>query len=204
MPIVLITGFEPFDGFDINPSAEVAKILDGQRIDNYAIVGLVLPLDYTRALDILDVALERHNPAFILCCGQANRAAITIERIAINVLSNKRPDNYDNIPQTDVINHEGLAAYFANIDPHTLVEILKENEIPAEVSYFAGAYGCNWLLYNVMQRIVTNNMNIKATFIHLPPIPSQAIQKDMMSLATLPLEVEVEALMIIIDSLYLV
>lgn len=201
VPTILVTGFEPFDGFTINPSEEVAKAVDGKRIDQHSVIGLVLPLDYKNALEILDKALEKHKPDYVLCCGQATRAVITVERIAINVLSTKRPDNYDNTPETDIINYEGPAAYFANLDPHVLVSILKEKEIPAEVSYFAGAYGCNWLLYNIMQRIENGTLDAKATFIHLPPIPIQAIEKDMMSLATMPLDMLVKALVEIINYL---
>ncbi len=201
MPTLLLTGFEPFDGFTINPSEEVAKALEGQKIGKYDIISLILPLDYKKALDLLDYSIEKHNPKVILSLGQANRAVITIERIAINALNTNRADNYGNTPESDVINHEGAAAYFANLDPHKFVEILRENEIPAEVSYYAGAYGCNWLLYNILQRIETNNLDILATFIHLPPLPIQAIQKDIMTLATMPLELEVEAMLTIIDSL---
>lgn len=200
MATILVTGFEPFDGFTINPSEEVAKAFNGKKIDEHSLVGLVLPLDYKNALAILDEALEKHKPDYVLCCGQANRAVITIERIAINVLSTKRPDNYGNIPETDIINHKGPAAYFANLDPHVLVKFLKEDDIPADVSYFAGAYGCNWLLYNVMQRIESSNLESRATFIHLPPLPAQAIQKDMMSLATMPLDLQIRALIAIIKS----
>ncbi|MHA1137264.1 MAG: pyroglutamyl-peptidase I family protein [Candidatus Thorarchaeota archaeon] len=201
MATILVTGFEPFNGFTINPSEEVAKALDGKIIDQHSLVGLVLPLDYKNALEVLDIALEKHKPDYVLSCGQANRAVITIERIAINVLSTKRPDNYDNTPKTDIINHEGPAAYFANLEPQKLVQILKAKEIPADVSYFAGAYGCNWLLYNIMQRIKNGELDAKATFIHLPPIPAQAIQKDMMSLATMPLDTQVDAMVEIIKAL---
>ena len=201
MPELLIIGFEPFDGFTVNPSEEVAKTLERQKIGKYNIVSLVLPLDYTKALDLLDYAMEKHKPKVVLCLGQANRAVITIERIAINALNTKRSDNYGYTPKKDIIDQEGPAAYFTNLDPHRLVKILKENDIPAEVSYYAGAYGCNWLIYNLMQRIETNNLDTLATFIHLPPLPSQAIQKDMMTLATMPMELEVEALLTIIGSL---
>lgn len=201
VPTILVTGFEPFDGFTLNPSEEVAKALDGKIINKHSLVGLVLPLDYKNALGILDEALDKHKPDYVLCCGQANRAVITIERIAINILSTKKPDNYDNTPESDVINYEGPAAYFANLEPQTLVQILKDKEIPAEVSYFAGAYGCNWLLYNVMQRIEYGELDAQATFIHFPPMPSQAIQKDMMSLATMPLDMLIDAMVTIIKSL---
>ena len=201
MPKILVTGFEPFDGFTINPSEEVAKALDGKTIDQHSIVGLVLPLDYKNALGILDEALKKIKPDYVLCMGQANRAVITIERIAINVLLTVRPDNYGYTPETDIINSEGPAAYFTNLEPEGLVQLLKEKEIPAEVSYFAGAFGCNWLLYNVMQRIVNNKSKAQATFIHLPPIPTQAIQKPFPPLATMSLDMLVKALVAIIESL---
>jgi len=145
--------------------------------------------------------LEKHTPRIVLCCGQANRAVITIERIAINAINTKKSDNYGNTPETDIINDKGAAAYFSNLDSHKLVAILRENDIPSEVSYCAGAYGCNWLLYNILHRIETEGLDIRATFIHLPPLPIQAIEKDMMTLATMPLELEVEALLTIIESL---
>lgn len=201
MKKLLVTGFEPFDGFTINPSEEVAKSIDGREVGKYSVRGIVLPVDYAKAFDVIDPVLEEHTPEIILCCGQANRAAISIERIAVNAISTKRPDNSENIPESDIIESEGPAAYFANLDPLPIVQALLDSGIPAHVSYHAGLYGCNWLLYKVMERIENGSLDAKATFIHLPPIPSQAIQKDMMSLATMPLELQVKALEVIIESL---
>lgn len=201
MPKVLITGFEPFDGFTVNPSEEVVKRFHETRVNGFSLVGIVLPLDYTKALGILDEALENHNPDYVLCCGQANRAAISIERMGVNVISTKRSDNYENLPESDIINTEGPTAFFANLDPIPLVKALLDNNIPAYVSYHAGHYGCNWLLYKVMERIENGSLDAKATFIHLPPLPFQAIEKDMMSMATMTLEMQIEALQTIIKSL---
>jgi pyroglutamyl-peptidase len=201
MKRLLLTGFEPFDGFIENPSAEVAKSLDGCKVGAFEVTGLVLPLDYKNALSILDKKLDARKSEVILCCGQANRESISIERIAVNVLSTKRPDNYGNSPETDIIDDNGPAAYFANIDPLPLVQALLNEGIPAFVSYHAGAYGCNWLIYNVMQRIENGVIDAKATFIHLPPLPSQAIQKDSMSLATMSLDLQLKAMKTIIESL---
>ncbi len=100
MATILVTGFEPFDGFALNPSEEVAKELDGKKVNQHSIIGLVLPLDYENALGIIDAALDKHKPEYVLCCGQANRAVITIERIAINAIATLKPDNYGNLPET--------------------------------------------------------------------------------------------------------
>jgi len=201
VPTVLITGFEPFDGFTVNPSEEIVNSLAGTKLNHFSIEGQVLPLDYKSALDVLQTAIEKHQPDYILCCGQANRAAISIERIAVNAISTKRPDNYENIPESDIVNFEGPAAYFSNIDPFPLVQALLDKGIPAYVSYHAGLYGCNWLLYKVMQQIENGSLESKATFIHLPPLPSQAIEKDEMSMATMSLEMQVDALVTIIEEL---
>ncbi len=201
MPTILITGFEPFDGFTINPSEEVAKLLDGKRIGPFSLVGLVLPLDYKKTLYIIEDSIVKHKPEYILCCGQANRASISIERIAVNAISTKRTDNYENTPESDIIDLGGPVAYFANLDPFPLVQALLDSGIPAHVSYHAGIYGCNWLLYNIMEWIETGPVRAKATFIHLPPLPSQAIEKDSQIIGTMPLDLQVEALETIIHNL---
>jgi pyroglutamyl-peptidase len=134
MKRLLLTGFEPFDGFTQNPSAEVAKSLHRGSIGAFEVTGLVLPLDYNNALNILDKKLDEYKPDVILCCGQANRETISIERIAVNVLSTKKPDNYGNIPESDIIDNDGPAAYFPNIDPFPLVQALLNEGIPAYVS----------------------------------------------------------------------
>ena len=201
MKKLLATGFEPFDGYSVNPSDELVKAISGRKIAGYNIVGVTLPLDYATALDKLEEMSAAHNPQVILCCGQASRATVSIERIAINALGTKRADNYGNTPETDVIDADAPAAYYANIDPHPLVEALKDEGIPAYVSYHAGIYGCNWILFNILHRIAAGKIRGRATFIHFPPLPSQALEKDKMDLATMPLESIVRAIEVVIQTL---
>ncbi|MFW9846424.1 MAG: pyroglutamyl-peptidase I [Candidatus Thorarchaeota archaeon] len=201
MPLLMISGFEPFDGYSINPSAELAKALDGKRIGLYEIAGLVLPLDYDTAHEILMKEVEEQSPEIVLCTGQASRPAITLERIAINAQSVTRQDNYGNLPESDVIDASGPVGYFTTIDPHPLVAELEKVGIPAFVSYHAGIYGCNWLIFNVMRQIHEKNLDLKATFIHVPPLPFQAIERSNQYLATMPLETLVSAFETIIQNL---
>ncbi|MFW9803178.1 MAG: pyroglutamyl-peptidase I [Candidatus Thorarchaeota archaeon] len=201
MPKALITGFEPFDDYSVNPSAELAQVVDGKRIGNFQIVGEVLPLDYNTAFTLLKELVENHSPNVLLCTGQANRPAIAIERIAVNARSTTRADNYGNIPENDLISDQGPPAYFTNIDPHPLVKAINNEDIPAFVSYYAGVYGCNWLIYKVMEWIGTSEMNLMATFIHVPPLPQQALEKEDPHLATMPLGTIAEAIKIIILNL---
>ena len=53
-PTVLVTGFEPFGGDDLNPSALVARELSGRRIAGATVAARILPVD----LDGLEAALD--------------------------------------------------------------------------------------------------------------------------------------------------
>ncbi len=201
MEKVAISGFEPFDGYSINPSAEIVKILDGTDVFNKRVYGIVLPLDYKKADSMLKDFIVKHNPKYVLCCGQANRAALTLEFVGLNVVNTSRKDNYDFAPSEYIIKPDAPAAYFSTIDVHGLVDQIKTMGIPAAVSYHAGTYGCNWILFNVLNWIASGSVKAKATFIHLPPLPEQALEKDNLSMATMPLDMQVDAMRLILKAL---
>jgi pyroglutamyl-peptidase len=201
MKTVLLSGFEPFDDYSVNPSAEISEAFRHKSIPDAKIITTVLPLDYNSALEKLRGLIDDHEPEIILCLGQSNRPAITIERIGINVLNPDREDNYGNTPESDIIDEKLGPAYFSNIDPHPLVDILRDNEIPATVSYHAGTYGCNWLLFSVMSWIDKGEVDAKATFIHVPPLPRQAIEKNNFSLPTMVLNMQIRAVELVLESL---
>jgi pyroglutamyl-peptidase len=201
MPTLLLTGYEPFDDYSINPSAEIAKSLDGRKIGKWSIIGSVIPLDYQSADQVLNDLIESNSPEIILCCGQANRAVISLERIAVNAINVSRVDNKGYAPENDIIVSDAPAAYFSNINLPPLVEALNRESIPAYISYHAGTYGCNWILFKILHSIAQGKLDARATFIHVPPLPSQAIEKKNMSLATMPLATIVHALEIIIQNL---
>jgi pyroglutamyl-peptidase len=48
-PVILVTGFEPFGSHTVNPSQELAKLLDGRRIGRCAVAGSVLPVHHREA-----------------------------------------------------------------------------------------------------------------------------------------------------------
>ena len=201
LPKLLLTGYEPFDDYSINPSAEIAKNFDGRIIGDWSIIGIELPLDYNSALQIIDDKIKKYSPKIILCCGQANRAVISFERIAVNAINVSRADNKGYIPDNDIIIPDAPAGYFSNIDLPQLVEALQKESIPAYISYHAGTYGCNWILFNILHKINAGEFNAKSTFVHIPPLPQQAIEKKNMSLATMPLDTLVKAFEIIIQNL---
>lgn len=201
MPKILVTGYEPFDGFVLNPSEEIVKKLQNRRIGGFDIHGVVLPLDYNIAFARLRDVIETLQPQIVLCFGQAYRGAITLERIAINAQNMDKADNYGNKPESDIILEDAPAAYFSTIDPHPIVQVLKEKGIPTLTSYHAGTYGCNWILFQLLHYLASAKSETKAIFIHLPALPEQAIEKGQVNLATMPLDIQVRAAELVIGEL---
>ncbi|MBD3157516.1 MAG: pyroglutamyl-peptidase I [Candidatus Lokiarchaeota archaeon] len=197
-PIALVTGYEPFDEYSVNPSAEIAKELDGQDTGSYVVKGVELPLDYKFVPERIKSLVTSIKPDVILCMGQASRAAISLERLAKNAVNTKREDNYGNKPSTDVIDSDAPAAYFSNLDLAQLVSLLRKNGIPAYISYDAGIYGCNLVLFHVLQMIDRGLHDSKAGFIHVPCMPEQAIENDKMSLPTMPFEMSLRAVRLVL------
>ena len=84
---ILITAFEPFNNDTVNPSEEILKNIDGCKV--------MLPVSYNRVEEVLDDAICKYNPDFILSLGYAgSRSEISIEKCAYNLMKASIKDNY--------------------------------------------------------------------------------------------------------------
>ena len=173
---VLITGFEPFGGESENPSAQLAQALDGQTIEGRAVVGRVLPCEFGRSLAVLRAALRELSPELVLCLGQAGgRAAITVERVAINVDDARIADNVGAAPVDEPVVRRGPVAYWSTLPIKAMVAALREQGLPAEVSQTAGTFVCNHVFYGLMHTLARRKgKGVRGGFIHVPYTPAQA------------------------------
>jgi pyroglutamyl-peptidase len=55
-----------------------------------------------------------------------------------------------------------------------MMKAMREAGIPADISDTPGTFCCNHLMYGVLHHIVTNELPIRAGWIHLPYLPSTA------------------------------
>ena len=86
---ILITGFDPFGGENVNPAYEAVKLLP-DTIAGAEIIKLEVPTRFHRAGAVLEDAMQRHKPDAVICVGQAGgRAAITPEKVAINLMDGR-------------------------------------------------------------------------------------------------------------------
>lgn len=164
---VLITGFEPFDRWEVNPSQLVAEELDGEDVEGARIIGMVLPVDFNESFAMVKEALITYEPSVVIALGLDGSARmLCVENIGVNL---KREKGW----QLSRIEKEGSFLYFSSLPSRTIVQNLREAGIPARQSFFAGIYACNFILYRLMEYVHEQHLNISAGFIHLPPLSSQ-------------------------------
>ena len=176
---ILITGFDPFGGETVNPAYEAVKLLPN-TIAGAEIIKLEVPTRFHRAGAVLEDAMQRHKPDAVICVGQAGgRAAITPEKVAINLMDGRIPDNAGYQPVDAPIREDGETAYFTSLPVKAMVQRMRDAGIPAAVSYTAGTYVCNYLLYTLLYLIDKKYPNVRGGFIHVPYAMEQVINKPL-------------------------
>lgn len=170
---ILITGFDPFGGESINPAYEAVKLLP-DSIGECEIIKLEVPTVFGKAFDTVEMAVEEHSPDAVICVGQAGgRTGITLERVAINLIDARIPDNEGNQPIDQPIIQGGANAYFAQLPVKVMVNSMLDCGIQASVSYTAGTFVCNELMYRLLNLIDKKYPEMRGGFIHVPYLPEQ-------------------------------
>lgn len=170
---VLLTGFEPFGGETENPSQEIARQLHGLELGRHRVTGALLPCVFGAANRELRRLIRTIEPALVIGLGQARgRAAITPERVAINVDDARIADNAGVQPVDRPVVRGGPAAYWSTLPVKAIVRRLREAGLPAEVSQTAGTFVCNHVFYGLMHTLRAER-NVRGGFIHVPALPSQ-------------------------------
>lgn len=158
---VLLTGFGPFGENRVNPSQLVIERLGG----------VILPVSAERTPRALGAAVDQRRPDALLMLGLAEqREEIQIERVAINVLDFRLPDNDGKQPVDVPVEPKGPAAYLSNVPVKAIVAAWSEAGIPGSVSNSAGTFCCNQVLYTALHR------GLRAGFIHLPPLSKSSLE----------------------------
>lgn len=175
MKTILITGFAAFGGEKINPSWEAVKQLDQLIIDEHQLIARQLPCSFAESSGHLTKLLEELQPQIVLNIGQAGgRLDISLERVAINLDDARIADNLGAQPIDQTIIKNAPNAYFTNLPLKAILQVARNNGIPASISYSAGTFVCNHVFYTLMHWINTLNPAIKGGFIHIPYLPEQA------------------------------
>ncbi len=169
---LLITGFDPFGGRSINPSWLAVQALPDQ-IGSFDLVKLQIPTIYGIAAQTVLHEAKMLSPSVILCIGQAaGRRSITPEFVGINLRHSSIADNRDFCPKDSPILPAGPTAYFTTLPVRSMTAAMSAKKIPSAVSYSAGTFVCNDVLYTLLHHYA--GTDTKVGFIHVPLLPEQA------------------------------
>ena len=171
MKKLLITGFAPFGGADINPSWQAVQALP-EKIGAYKLYKMEIPTVFGEAAALVLAKAKEIGADMVISVGMAaGRDAVTPERIAVNIRDARIPDNAGNQPRGEFVADDGPAAYFATIPVEKMAQAIRDQGNRATVSNSAGAYVCNDVMYSVLHHFA--GTAVKTGFIHVPQLPQQ-------------------------------
>ena len=180
---ILITAFEPFQQETINATMEALSLLP-DSVCGHTLIKRTIPVVFGKAVEAVTALVDDLRPEAVICLGQASgRADVTPERVAINVMDARIPDNAGEQPADAPIREDGPAAYFSTLPVKAMVQAMKEAGVPVSLSNTAGTFVCNDLMYGLLDHLARTGRNIPAGFIHIPATPAQAVERPTPSLA---------------------
>ncbi|WP_417118391.1 pyroglutamyl-peptidase I [Olsenella phocaeensis] len=172
---VLVTGFEPFGGEATNPSWEAVRSLP-DTILGRELVRVVLPVEFGGAFARLREELEACDAELVLCVGQAGgRSKVMPEFVGINWRDARIPDNAGRQPLGERILEGAPDALFSTLPVAGMARAAADGGVPAAVSYTAGTYVCNELLFCLLDCLRGGRPGVRGGFVHLPYLPQQAV-----------------------------
>lgn len=198
MAKVLLTGFEPYWDYPVNSSWVVAVKVAARGVVGVDIVIEQVPVSFSRVHVALREAVEKHSPNMLIMLGQSGGSdKVKLERVALNMMDSKQPDNDGYIPNEEPINIETPVALFTNIPIKSLRAAIEEQGISVKISNSCGLYVCNRLYYEAL--MLCKKYHMKSIFIHLPFYEGQPSAKP--NKPTMPQNDMVKAIQTIIEKI---
>ncbi|WP_353892646.1 pyroglutamyl-peptidase I [Proteinivorax hydrogeniformans] len=180
MKNVLITGFEPFGKEKENPSLEVLSYLKDDDILGVNLDTACLPTTFNCFEDVLNMIGDKQYD-IIIHIGQAGgRAKVTLEKVAVNYKNAAIPDNQGNQPLEELIVNGGPDGIFSTLHVEDLVNHLQLLKLPVDISFTAGTYVCNYIMYSSLYYF--RGTTTKVGFVHIPFSPRQVVNKNQPSM----------------------
>ena len=162
---ILLTGFEPFSGLDINESSEVVKIISNTGLQDIEIIPSILSVDEEGTESSLDILKAGEFDAVIHLGLSRNSEKIELERFATNMISMEFPDNSGRMVKKSKILEDSSERIETTVSIHNFDEEF-ERDRDVQWSYSAGSYVCNETYFKTLSGL--SHSTIPTLFIHLP------------------------------------
>ena len=198
---VLLTAFEPYDHWTTNSSWLAVVELLKDFPSGGSLVTRRYPVDLPALQEKLKQDLQRDFDV-VLHLGQAPGASsIKLEAIALNAagcLDERGVELNEIIPG-------GPVAYRSNLPLGRWATLLRANHIPSVISYHAGTFLCNAIMY-----LSHHEIQLRASKVHKPvclvgfvhlPLATEQVAAHGQSLPSLPVSTLVRSLRLLLEDL---
>ena len=176
---ILVTGFEPWGKWERNPSGEIAGALSGKEIGGCRVTSAVVPVTHGEDIAMVAPLIDEHRPIAVVSLGLGGGPALRVERLAVNL---KVLEGEGGTEDLEVV-EGGPAAYFSSLPVREMVVDIRRAGVPAQLSYTAGTFLCNHLMYSVLHHIVRRGLDTPAGFVHIPALPEQVVDSGSPSMS---------------------
>lgn len=196
MPRVLLTAFEPYDRWKANASWLALLQLTHDLPKQPQLTTRLYPVDFSIMQQRLEADLAT-NYDYALHLGQApGSSRIQLETIGLNIggSSSQSPDQYRALAD------DGPVAFRTALPLADWALKLRRAGIPAQVSYHAGTYLCNAMLYWSHYLAERMALATQSAFIHVPLDISQVVNEPH-GTASLPANMSSQAVRLILEEL---
>jgi len=191
--VVLLTGFEPFFTYEVNPSELIVEALNGLVIDNVTVYSVVLPVNFSSSFVAIKAAIAEVEPVAILSLGlNAGARGFQVENIGFNLRKRPRSDLLWFLPNR--LDVDGCLVQVCTVDTGAVVAALRDEGFLVRQSFYAGLFVCNSVLYNTLNFLDENNVDVPMGFMHVPPLPDQEPYG-------VPLDMSIEAVRIAVGTI---
>ncbi len=168
MDRLLLTGFTPFDGREVNGSWIAAQSFKAAH-------HVEIPVIWGQPRPILEAAIAECQPDTIISLGEGKPGSFAIECRARNERK-QREDNLKQLPDSEIL-PGGPAEQPASIDTQTLQQAIEAEHIPIRLSDDAGQYICEETLYCLESLKLAHDDIQTVVFVHLPPYGTEMIYR---------------------------
>ena len=189
---VVMSGFDHYDGVEVNPAYEVPTALAAQGLGDpsgpddslggveVTIHAVSLPVSFAKAWPTLLEAIEAVHPDIVIATGLKHAArSVMLERCATNLMDAARPDADNVIPRREPIDPDGPAAYWTRLPLRSILKDFTIDSIPATLSSDAGTFVCNSLFYNLLNWMSTRD-RVLGGFVSFPLVgPAHSSQHGL-------------------------
>ena len=155
---LLVAGFGPFGEVRDNPSARLARSINGSKVQGVHIIGMEMPVSYRRSVRCCIDWVKELDVDVLIGVGVAvSRDVVTVERTGV------RPGDVVEADVDGLVTIESIQDAPAKVHATIDVDQLALH-LDAVVGDDAGRYVCNAWLYQAVQEI-----DRKVGFLHIPP-----------------------------------